>query len=238
MDQPPTSNLKAQTSGLDSPTCNNNPASGFTLVEMFATVAALVIVLGLAVSLARYVRRQASDRLTKDLLAQLDVLVRRYEERYKALPAVPAFVGDDSKSQFPTPKSETNPKSEISNPKDPSPQSAIRDPQSKSNQRSHLDPLPPEADLQRNADQNNRAFVAALRVEARRRPHEFEALPASFESEGTLHDAWGTPVVFMPSMHPAVGMAMADDPFFLSAGPDRQFSTSEDNLFSYEEGGP
>ena len=82
----PTSNLKKQTS-------NNNPRRGFTLVEMLATVAALVIVLGLAVSLARYVRRQASDRLTKDLLAQLDVLVRRYEDRYKALPAVPAFVG-------------------------------------------------------------------------------------------------------------------------------------------------
>lgn len=222
----PTSNLKTQTS-------NNNRASGFTLVEMLATVAALVIVLGLAVSLARYVRRQASDRLTKDLLAQLDVLVRRYEERYKALPVVPAFVGDDSKSQIPNPKSETNPKSEISNPKDPNPQSAIRHPQLEP--ASARDPLPPEADLQRNADLNNRALVAALRVEARRRPHEFEALPPSFESEGTLHDAWGTPVVFMPSMHPAVGMAMADDPFFLSAGPDRQFSTSEDNLFSYEE---
>src|SRR5688572_24890629 len=64
----------------------------FSLVEMLATVAALVILLGLMVSLARYVRRQASDELTKQLLSQLDLLMRQYEARYHALPAVPAFV--------------------------------------------------------------------------------------------------------------------------------------------------
>src|SRR5687768_4254710 len=66
--------------------------SGFSLIEMLATVAALVIVLGLAVSLARYVRRQSSEQLTKQLLAQLDVLSRRYHERYNAMPDVPSFV--------------------------------------------------------------------------------------------------------------------------------------------------
>jgi prepilin-type N-terminal cleavage/methylation domain-containing protein len=210
--------------------------AGFTLVEMLATVAALVIVLGLAVSLARYVRLQASDRLTKDLLSQLDELVRRYEERYKALPAVPAFVeggGGTEAAKGGRGAGGTEGGGSRAGTVGPLPLPAV-------SATLPFDALPPETDLQHNADLNNRAFVAALRVEARRHPADFAALPPSFESDGTLHDAWGTPLVFMPSMHPAVGMAIADDPFFLSAGPDRQFRTLEDNLFSYEEaeGGP
>src|ERR671913_506549 len=110
----PTSNLQRQTS-------SNN---AFTLIEMLATVAALVIVLGLAVSLARYVRRQASGQLTKDLLSRLDELTRRDVDRY--------------------------------------------------------DTLPPEAELQKNAVDNNKAYVKAARVEARRRADEFGNLPPSF----------------------------------------------------------
>jgi hypothetical protein len=48
------------------------------LIEMLTTVAALVIVLGLMVSLARYVRFRSSTELTKDLLAQLDAAMARY----------------------------------------------------------------------------------------------------------------------------------------------------------------
>ena len=56
--------------------------------------------------------------------------------------------------------------------------------------------------------------------------------------EVTLRDAWGTPIVFMPAMHPAIGMALGNRPFFVSAGPDRMFRTLEDNLYSYEQGTP
>jgi len=52
--------------------------AGYTLIEMLTTVAALVIVLGLMVSLARYVRYRSSTELTKDLLAQLDAAMARY----------------------------------------------------------------------------------------------------------------------------------------------------------------
>jgi prepilin-type N-terminal cleavage/methylation domain-containing protein len=171
---------------------------GFSLIEMLATVAALVIVLGLMVSLARYVRRQASDQFTKQLLSQLDVVMQRYYGRYQAVPAVPAF---------------------------------IRTTEAKAN-----DTLPKESVLQEAASVNNRAIVAALQVEARRYPAEFADLPQSFFVGDTLPDAWGTPIVFMPALHPAVGMAMKDAPFFLSAGPDLKFHTIEDNLYSYEEG--
>lgn len=48
---------------------------------MLTTVAALVIVLGLMVSLARDVRARSADRLTADLLHRLDQLVAEYQAR-------------------------------------------------------------------------------------------------------------------------------------------------------------
>ena len=58
----------------------------FTLIEMLTTVAVLVIVLGLMVSLARDVRTRSADRLTKDLLGRLDTLVEQYRRPLRALP--------------------------------------------------------------------------------------------------------------------------------------------------------
>jgi hypothetical protein len=196
---------------------------------MLATVAALVILLGLMVSLARYVRRQASDQLTKQLLAQLDVLVRNYQTRYKALPAVTPFVSgnqtgaDLSSAGGTTTRPSTAPILQIS----PAPllPTAFAE-----------EILPDEPTLRAAAEANNRSFVQALQVEARRYPTEYAGLPTSFFVEGVLPDAWGTPIVFMPALHPAIGMAMENRPFLLSAGPDRRFRTLEDNLYSYEVG--
>src|SRR5439155_24193028 len=57
------------------------------LIEMLTTVAVLVIVLGLMVSLARDVRNRSAERLTKDLLRRLDTLVAQYKARnLKKLP--------------------------------------------------------------------------------------------------------------------------------------------------------
>lgn len=53
---------------------------------MLTTVAALVIVLGLMVSLARDVRHRSADRLTKDVLRRLDNLVAQYRDT--ALPGL------------------------------------------------------------------------------------------------------------------------------------------------------
>lgn len=55
---------------------------GFTLTEMATTVAGLVIVLGLMVSLARYVRYRSANELTRDLLGKLDEAMVAYERRY------------------------------------------------------------------------------------------------------------------------------------------------------------
>src|SRR3954468_24455688 len=67
----------------------------FTLIEMLTTVAVLVIVLGLMVSLARDVRTRSADRLTKDLLRRLDELVRQYQAR------LPRTMSLEERRQYP-----------------------------------------------------------------------------------------------------------------------------------------
>ncbi|MGB7159949.1 MAG: type II secretion system protein [Tepidisphaeraceae bacterium] len=56
----------------------------FTLIEMLTTVAILVIVLGLMVSLARDVRNRSAERVTKDMLARLERLMEQYASRSPA----------------------------------------------------------------------------------------------------------------------------------------------------------
>jgi hypothetical protein len=159
---------------------------------MLTTVGALVIVLGLMVSLARWVRNASAVDLTKTLLKRLDRLMVEYEARHHQLPTVTAFI-------------------------DP----AASDPD--------------EKNLQRSALENNRQMLAALRREAGTAPDAFNGLPYAVYDLSAIRDAWGTPIVFMPAMHPAIGMAPQNRRFFFSAGPDRRFLTQEDNLYSYEE---
>jgi hypothetical protein len=180
----------------------NSPVRGFTLVELATTVAALVIVMGLMVSLARYVRNASAVELTKRLLHDLDQFSAEYSSRHGgALLDVPPLI-------------------------------ATADPQaSASGGGPNLD----ESMLQRNALANNQAFVTALRSEAGFSSTAFVGVPESIYDDNTLRDAWGTPLIYMPAMHPAIGMAPRNKPFFFSAGPDRKFLTQEDNLYSYEE---
>src|SRR5947208_10405017 len=56
---------------------------GYTLIEMLTTVAVLIIVLGLMVSLARHVRNRSATVLTRDLLAHLDVALGAYRSHWK-----------------------------------------------------------------------------------------------------------------------------------------------------------
>jgi Tfp pilus assembly protein PilE len=181
---------------------------GFTLIEMLTVVAALIIVLGLMVSLAWSVRRQSSERLTKGLLFKLDALMGQYVARHKQLPEVAPLV-DTTRAATQGAEAE----------------------------------LPDEETLLQAAELNNRDFVLALRSEAASAggspaPDLFGPLTGSMYDEVTLRDAWGTPIVFMPAMHPAFGMALGYRPFFVSAGPDRKFHTLDDNLYSYEQTAP
>ncbi|MBC7785367.1 MAG: type II secretion system protein, partial [Burkholderiales bacterium] len=60
--------------------------SAFTLIEMLTTVAILIIVLGLMVSLAREVRYRSAEVLTKELLTHLDELTQSFKQRKGRLP--------------------------------------------------------------------------------------------------------------------------------------------------------
>ena len=68
---------------------------GYTLLEMLTTVGAMIIILGLMVSLARSVRSASAQELTKDLLHKLDVLMDQYEARFRALPNIAPFIPDN-----------------------------------------------------------------------------------------------------------------------------------------------
>ncbi|HWE02704.1 MAG TPA: hypothetical protein VG326_09870 [Tepidisphaeraceae bacterium] len=159
---------------------------------MLTTVGALVIILGLMVSLARWVRNASAVDLTKTLLRRLDRLMVEYQAHHHQLPNVAPFISPDS-------------------------------------------PDPDETTLQRAAIENNRQVLAVLRQEAGASPQAFNGLPYAVYDVSTMRDAWGTPIVFMPAMNPAIGMAPQNRRFFFSAGPDRRFLTQEDNLYSYEE---
>ena len=91
-----------------------------------------------------------------------------------------------------------------------------------------------EAALQRAAVANNREFLRLLRTQEDLSAKVFADLPTSIYDEVNLRDAWGTPIVFMGSYHPAVGTAPRNRYFFFSAGPDGHYLTKADNLYSYE----
>lgn len=158
---------------------------------MLTTIAGLIILLGLAVSLAREVRRRSADTLTRDLLSELDAMVRTYQQSHKgALPVATPLISGDALPDLPA--------------------------------------------LARSARKNNEDFVKALRSTGGFADELFGKLPQSMYDDLTLRDSWGSPIVFMASMHPAIGMADDNRPFFISAGPDGNYLTRDDNLYSYE----
>lgn len=172
---------------------------------MLTTVAVLIIVLGLMVSLARFVRDRSAQVLTRDLLRQLDELMMQYADHQRGkLPVVEALLPVGSAAD-------------------------------------RVD----EPVLNRAARANNEQTVRALRSDYRQHQTDpnaladpFEQLPISVYDRGTLRDAWGSPIVFMPGQHYLIGLAPSragqDQAFFFSAGPDKRYLTRDDNVYSYE----
>jgi len=159
---------------------------------MLTTVAMLIIMLGLMVSLARYVRRRSAEDLTRRILVNVHTAMLEYTADH-GVPAIESFIG--------------------SGPAD-------------------------EAALLQAAQVNNRQVVQFFKSHKELSAKAFRELPLSIYDEATIRDAWGTPIVFMPSMHRQIGMAPGQEWFFFSAGPDRQYLTRDDNQYSYEALGP
>jgi hypothetical protein len=182
---------------------------------MLTTVAVLVIVLGLMVSLARDVRNRSADRLTKDLLHRLDDLVAQY--RVKNLKNVPEPLQRNYplvRPLFATIPAATGPAVSV-------PVTGID-----------------AARLRERAVQNCRDLIRAIKTQTDLSGGAFSDLSVANYNEVIVLDAWGSPIVYMAHQHPAIGMAAGDRYFFFSAGPDRNYLTRQDNLYSYETGPP
>ena len=178
---------------------------------MLTTVAVLIIVLGLMVSLARYVRDQSANQLTADLLRKLDAAVRRYADRNNGqLPPVTPLIPEGRGTPDEIALHHT---ARINNEEFVRALKVFLPPRT--------DQSPPPA-----------SASAAITVDP---AQEFGELPISIYDEVTLRDAWGDPIVFMAHDNAAIGMASRDHPsFFFSAGPDHRYLSRDDNLYSYE----
>jgi hypothetical protein len=93
-----------------------------------------------------------------------------------------------------------------------------------------------ETRLRDNAAANNRELIRTLKSQMDLSAGPFSDLSIANYNEVNVLDAWGSPIVYMPSQHPLIGMAGGDRSFFFSAGPDRRYLTRQDNLYSYEAG--
>jgi len=144
-------------------------------------LAFLIILLGLMVSLARYVRTQSASQYTRHLLAELDQARRLYAPSVDAAFLTPALI----------------------------------------------DGVSPHADEQGVAEYvTQTAAPYVSKVLERLRPTQTQAV---------VRDAWGNPVGYLPHQDARFGMALGNEPFFFSAGPDGKFLTRQDNLYSYEQ---
>ena len=154
---------------------------GFTLLEVLTVLAFLIILLGLMVSLARYVRTQSASQYTRHLLAELDQARRLYASAIDGTFLSPALI----------------------------------------------EGVPPHADEQQVAEyvtQTGAPYVSKLLEQLR-----------PTQTQAVVRDAWGNPVGYLPHQDARFGMALRNEPFFFSAGPDGKFLTRQDNLYSYEQ---
>lgn len=186
------------------------PRRGFTLIDLLLAACVLVILLSLAVSLSRQVRAQSARVLTNDVLARLDALAAEYVARFGAPPGgFPMMPG-----ALPLP-----PLSE--------------DVAATDGSKPVIDDRAAVAVAERNNRALLRLLLSTLRADGLA---TLSSLPLAVYDPAapTIRDAWGTPIAYLPRQSPTYGMAPQDAPFFVSAGPDRRFSTRADNLYSYE----
>src|SRR3954467_8665224 len=69
-------------------------AGGFTSLEMLTTVAVLILLLGLMVDLAGYVRNRSATDLARTVLAGLDTAMEQDPADAQRYPSGPAFTHD------------------------------------------------------------------------------------------------------------------------------------------------
>jgi hypothetical protein len=205
---------------------------------MLTTVAALVIVLGLMVSLARDVRNRSADRVTKDLLVRLERLMAQYQSRNGgAIPQTAAWPpqtlpSDPALAEVVLRDAAARNGADLAR--------ALRSPLEAVG--ANVPRLPAlvgkgtaKGPEDRRAGGSESPAATAPADPSAPRPTDPPTARAPDPDVAPFFDAWGSPVVFLPRQHPKIGMASGDRPFFVSPGRDRRYLTREDNLYSYEE---
>jgi prepilin-type N-terminal cleavage/methylation domain-containing protein len=178
--------------------------SAFTLIEMLTTVAVLVIILGLMVSLARYVRDRSAQQLTRDLLKQLDLQMARYiDHNGGAFPPVDPILPPDATTA--------------------PPDATLIEAAHQNNEQFvrllkldyHIHDLEPGAVL----DPFEKLPIGV---------YDRKTLRDAWGSPVVFMPGQQQLIGLAPSR------AGQDQYFFFSAGPDRKYLTRDDNLYSYE----
>lgn len=170
-------------------------ALGFTLLEAMVVFAALMILLGLMVSMTRHVRSQSREQRTRRMLSLLD---RRLS------PPLPEGLPRQLTSL-----------TRLVEPREAA--TGLRPTDDMLLARAHL---------------NSQGVVLAYRKAFGE--DALRQLSISLYDGRYLRDAWHTPVVYMGSEVDNLDLPRQKRAFFMSAGPDRRFSTVADNLYSYE----
>ena len=166
---------------------------------MLTSVAVLIIVLGLMVSLARNVRDQSAQVLTKQILRQLAALMDEYAHANdRRLPPVTPIIPGGTSIK----------------PEEPALELLAR----RNNEEFVRALRPALARLEqkrapRPGDAGASSITATAPANPTPRPPSFIGqLPVSVYDGVTLRDAWGSPIVFMPAQQRWIGMAESARP--------------------------
>jgi type II secretory pathway pseudopilin PulG len=177
---------------------------GLGLIELLALVAFLAIALGLAVSVARHVRSTSAQEATQARLATLVEVARLYSHDFGG--QLPAV--------------EPSASATVDGP-------AFRNWVRQQNQRV----LAAFLTWQGSASSAG-SDIAVGQVSLKQ--SDALPLPGPRVDASLLVDVWGSPIALMPRSHTRIGLSPGNGPFFFSAGPDRDYLTLSDNLYSYE----
>ena len=65
---------------------------GYTIVELFLTLAVLMVVLGLMINVSNRVRRESADKITRQMLSRLTLMMAQYRRQNGQLPPVTPLI--------------------------------------------------------------------------------------------------------------------------------------------------
>jgi type II secretory pathway pseudopilin PulG len=65
---------------------------GYTLVELFLTLAVIMILLGMMINLSKRIRSESADKHTRQILSRLTVLLSQYRTTFGQLPPISPFI--------------------------------------------------------------------------------------------------------------------------------------------------